>query len=164
MELKPSHLRLIASSSPPGGAPDSVSSLLSPEDLVEVERYGVPAEPRADLVQQAGAAITLSAKGLQYYTASVAAHLPGRAITPTLSKADFVQLESDLFDAVRQKVRGELQVEYDAGRIDPRDRAIVEAKLKGSAVDLCVSLRRSLNFSAAGENIIPLGLKKKRRS
>jgi hypothetical protein len=170
----PSRLQLIASVDRPalvrlangkgGELSHAGAHLLSDDDLDEINRYGVPCGPRPDLVQHTGGRIAFTDVGRQYYQLAMRQHGVDAVLESVTDKAGLIDLHAEIFGAVRRKLRTQLHVEYDAGRVEPKDREVVEARLFGSVADLVRAMRRHLQFQLVGQNIISVSFKKKRRS
>lgn len=172
--ITPSRLQLIAPVDRPslvrlascnGAEPWHASAhLLSDEDLSEIDRYGVPCGPRPDLVHHLTGRTAFTDAGRQYYQRSMQLHGVVANLHEVCDKAGLIELHAEIFSAVRRKVRTQLHAEFEAGRIEAKDREMVEARLFGTVADMVRAMRRHLQFQLVGQNIIPLSFKKKRRS
>lgn len=159
---RPSLVRLASRS---GGEPvHAATHLLSDEDLNEIERYGVPCGPRLDLVHHLTGRTVFTDAGRQYYQRSMQQHGVVANLEDVRDKVALIDLHAEIFSAVRRKVRTQLHAEFDAGRIEPKAREMVEARLFGTVSDMVRAMRRHLQFQLVGQNIIPISFKKKRRS
>lgn len=148
-----------------GGELEHASThLLSDEDLNEIGCYGVPCGPRPDLVHHLPDRTVFTEAGRQYYQHSLRLHGVAANLDQVCDKAGLMDLHAEIFSAVRRKVRTQLHAEFDAGRIEPKDREMVQARLFGTAADMARAMRRHLQFQLIGQNIIPVSFKKKRRS
>lgn len=148
------------------GAPSVVfgTDLLSEEDLVEIDRYGVPCGLREDLASLSSAGLRFTQKGWQYYVHSLRTHGVDQDLKSVTDEPSLTELHANIFAAVRHKVRSDLYDEYQAGRIAPQEKEVVEARLFGGLGDILRALKRSALFGKAGANIIPVVFKEKRRS
>jgi hypothetical protein len=137
-------------------------SLLTCEDLQGLEAHGVSATPRADLLAPGrDGTLYLTAKGLEYYQAALAAqNLPVERAFGVDSLQALTTLALDIKMARLNRAAQMLAGAVDSNALAVRSRETAQALLTGSLQEFETSVARQSRFAAAGSNVIPVRFRK----
>jgi hypothetical protein len=137
-------------------------SLLTCEDLQALEDYGVSATPRADLLTPGrDGTLYLTAKGLEYYQAALAAqNLPVERAFAVDSLRALTTLALDIKMARLNRAAQILAGAVDSNAVAVRSRETAQAMLSGNLPEFEKSVARQSRFAAAGPNVIPVRFRK----